>query len=233
MSFSNEKLEILFVALLLILTSAGTLSAADENAKRLEDAAIVLNEIMETPDQSIPQDLLDRAQCIVIVPGMKKGAFIFGAKYGKGYIFCRKKSGSGWSGPGTVRIEGGSFGFQIGLSETDLVMLVMNQGGVDRLLSSQFTLGADASVAAGPVGRATNAQTDALLSAQILSWSRSHGIFAGISLQGATLRQDLTDNRNLYGRTLENKEIIEKELPVPAPAKDLIALLDRFSPKKK
>lgn len=216
------------VAILSILT-CGSLLAASEHDKRLRDAASVLQEVMETPDQAIPQELLDRSQCAVVVPGLKKGAFIFGARYGKGYVSCRKKSRVGWTAPGTVRIEGGSFGLQIGGSETDVVLLVMNERGMDRLLSSQFTLGAGASVAAGPVGRSTKAATDALLTAEILSWSRSRGVFAGVSLEGATLRQDVSDNRELYGRTLENREIIEKELPVPGPAKKLISLLNKYS----
>jgi lipid-binding SYLF domain-containing protein len=213
--------------------SAGLLFAANEQDERLRNAVAVLKEVMDTPDQAIPQDLLDRAHCIVIVPGMKKGAFIIGAKYGKGYLSCRKKGGAGWTAPGTVRIEGGSFGFQIGGSETDVVLLVMNERGAEKLLSSQFTLGAEAAVAAGPVGRDAKAETDALMRAEILSWSRSRGVFAGISLQGATLRQDLSDNRELYGKTLENREIIEKGLPVPDKAKDLIKLLDKYSAKKK
>ena len=204
----------------------------DGNTQRLQNSVDVFKEIMATPDKSIPKELLDGSQCIVIVPAMKEGAFIFGAKYGKGYLSCRKRDGVGWTAPGTIRIEGGSFGFQIGGQETDVVLLVMNRSGEDKLLSSQFTLGAGASVAAGPVGRSTKAETDALMTAEILSWSRTHGVFAGISLQGATLRQDVGDNRDLYGRTLENKEIIDQQLPVPASAKPLIALLDKYSPRK-
>jgi lipid-binding SYLF domain-containing protein len=217
----------------MLFISAGLLFAANEQDERLKNAVAVLKEVMDTPDQAIPQDLLDRAHCIVIVPGMKKGAFIFGAKYGKGYLSCRKKGGAGWTAPGTVRIEGGSFGLQIGGSETDVVLLVMNERGAEKLLSSQFTLGGEAAVAAGPVGRDAKAETDALMRAEILSWSRSRGVFAGISLQGATLRQDLSDNRELYGKTIENREIIEKGLPVPDKAKDLVKLLDKYSPKKK
>lgn len=220
-------------ASLMLFISAGLLFAANEQDERLKNAVAVLKEVMDTPDQAIPQDLLDRAHCIVIVPGMKKGAFIFGAKYGKGYLSCRKKGGAGWTAPGTVRIEGGSFGLQIGGSETDVVLLVMNERGAEKLLSSQFTLGGEAAVAAGPVGRDAKAETDALMRAEILSWSRSRGVFAGISLQGATLRQDLSDNRELYGKTIENREIIEKGLPVPDKAKDLVKLLDKYSPKKK
>lgn len=173
-------------------------SGSSEHRKRLLEAELVLHEAMATsPDQAIPQGLLDHAQCAVIVPGLKHGAFVFGARYGKGYISCRNKSGVGWTAPGAIRIEGGSFGFQVGGSETDIVMLVMNQRGVDRLLTSQFTLGGSAEIAAGPVGRTANAQMDVLMTAQMLSWSVSRGVFAGVSLQGATLRQDLGDNREL------------------------------------
>jgi len=219
-----------FCAGMLLFASKGY--SDDGDAQRLQNSVDVFKEIMATPDKSIPKELLDGSQCIVIVPAMKQAAFIFGAKYGKGYLSCRKRDGVGWTAPGTIRIEGGSFGFQIGGEETDVVLLVMNKSGEDKLLSSQFTLGAGASVAAGPVGRSTKAETDALMTAEILSWSRSHGVFAGISLQGATLRQDVGDNHDLYGRTLENKEIIDQQLPVPAPAKPLIALLDKYSPRK-
>ena len=149
--------------------------------------------------------MLANAHCIVIVPALKTAAFLVGGKYGKGYVSCRSKSGPGWSAPGTVRIEGGSVGFQIGGSTTDLIMLVMNERGADKLLSSKFTLGAEGSVAAGPVGRTATAQTDAQMHAEILSWSRSQGLFAGLALEGATLRQDLDDNATLYGKKLENR----------------------------
>ena len=151
---------------------------------------------------------------------------------GKGYISCRNRNGIGWTAPGTVRIEGGSFGFQIGGSETNVVLLVMNRRGADRLLKSKFTLGAGASVAAGPVGRSTKAETDALLHAQILSWSRSRGVFAGVSLQGATLRPDLDDNRDLYGKRLSNRDIIHKNTPIPAAAKEFISLLNKYSSRR-
>src|SRR4029079_8168069 len=175
--------------------------------KRLDEAAAVFAEIMATPDKGIPQDLLEKAHCIVIVPGLKTAAFVFGGKYGKGYLSCRNKNNVGWSAPGTVRIEGGSVGFQIGGSSTDLIMLVMTERGSQKLLESKFTLGAEGSVAAGPVGRTATAQTDAQMHADILSWSRSQGLFAGLALEGATLRQDLDDNATLYGKKLENKDI--------------------------
>src|SRR5713101_638007 len=186
---------------------------------------------MSTPDRSIPQDLLDKAHCIVIVPGLKKGAFIIGAKYGKGFLSCRRTS-KGWSAPGTVRVEGGSVGFQIGGSESDVIMLVMNQRGAEKLLSSKFTLGGEGEVAAGPVGRTATAQTDAYMRAEILSWSRSRGVLAGISLQGATLRQDLDDNATLYGRKLENREIVTTGVPPPAGAAKLLALLNKHSARE-
>jgi SH3 domain-containing YSC84-like protein 1 len=211
------------------LTCAPLVGHAKEPVKRLEEAAAVFSEIMDTPDKSIPQDLLENAHCIVIVPGLKKGAFVVGAQYGKGYLSCRNKDGKGWSAPGTVRIEGGSVGFQIGGSETDLVMLVMNQRGADKLLSSEFTVGAQGEVAAGPVGRSTTAETDALMRAEILSWSRSRGVFAGIALKGATLREDLDDNEALYGKKLDNRQIVTTGIAPPSAAAKLLSLLNQYS----
>jgi lipid-binding SYLF domain-containing protein len=192
----------------------------------------VFSEIMATPDKGIPQELLENAHCIVIVPGLKTAAFVFGGKYGKGYLSCRSKVGPGWSAPGTVRIEGGSVGFQIGGSSTDLILLVMNERGADKLLSSKFTLGAEGSVAAGPVGRTATAQTDLQMHADILSWSRSQGLFAGVALEGATLRQDLDDNANLYGSKLENRAIVSSRRRIPPAAAKLIALLNRYSARE-
>lgn len=204
-----------------------------ESANRLNEAAAVFSEVMATPDKGIPQQMLENAHCIVIVPALKTGAFIFGGKYGKGYLSCRKESGPGWSAPGTVRIEGGSVGFQIGGSQTDLIMLVMNARGADKLLASKFTLGAEGSVAAGPVGRTATAQTDAQLNAEILSWSRSQGLFAGLALEGATLRQDLDDNATLYGKKLENREIVTSGVHPPQAAAKLLNLLNRYSPRER
>jgi lipid-binding SYLF domain-containing protein len=216
--------------ILIGLALTTSLMAVDsEPAKRLNEAAAVFSEIMATPDKGIPQDMLGNAHCIVIVPGLKTAGFILGGKYGKGYLSCRNKSGSGWSAPATVRIEGGSVGFQIGGSETDLIMLVMNERGADKLLSSKFTLGAEGSVAAGPVGRTATAQTDAQMHAEILSWSRSQGLFAGLALEGATLRQDLDDNAALYGSKLENRDIVTNGRPAPKSAARLMALLNKYS----
>jgi lipid-binding SYLF domain-containing protein len=195
----------------------------------MNESAAVFSEVMGTPDKGIPQEMLENAHCIVIVPGLKTAAFLVGAKYGKGYLSCRNKDAAGWSAPGTVRIEGGSVGFQIGGSATDLIMLVMNERGMDKLLSNKFTLGAEGSVAAGPVGRTVTAQTDAQMHAEILSWSRSQGLFAGLALEGATLRQDLDDNFSLYGRKLENREIVTSGMHAPPEAEKLLVLLNKYS----
>lgn len=219
--------------ILAVVVAITPLLAKDaEPAKRLDAAALVFAEVMGTPDKGIPQEMLDHAHCIVIVPDLKTGAFIVGGKYGKGYVSCRNKVGAGWSAPGTVRIEGGSVGFQIGGSSTDLIMLVMNERGADKLLSSKFTLGAEGSVAAGPVGRTATAQTDVQMRAEILSWSRSQGLFAGLALEGATLRQDLDDNATIYGSKLHNREIVTVKRRVPASAVKLIDLLNKYSPRE-
>src|SRR3954447_22358675 len=222
----QKKMKLIMVAALAV---APLLAADKESVKRLNEAAAVFSEVMATPDKGIPQDMLENAHCIVIVPGLKTAAFVFGGKYGKGYLSCRNKKAPGWSAPATVRIEGGSVGFQIGGSQTDLIMLLMNQRGADKLLSSKFTLGAEGSVAAGPVGRTATAQTDVQMHAEILSWSRSQGLFAGLALEGATLRQDLDDNAALYGKKLENKQIVTTSVRVPKPAAKLIALLNKHS----
>jgi lipid-binding SYLF domain-containing protein len=218
--------------LLTTLAIAPLLAADNEPAKRLNEAASVFSEIMAAPDKGIPQELLENAHCIVIVPGLKTAAFVLGGKYGKGYLSCRNKNGAGWSAPGTVRVEGGSVGFQIGGSETDVIMLVMNERGADKLLSSKFTLGAEGSVAAGPVGRTTTAQTDAQMHAEILSWSRTQGLFAGVALEGATLRQDLDDNAALYGKKLENRFIVTTGVRPPKAAARLLTELNRYSARQ-
>lgn len=222
---------IIAAAMATALSFTPVLASDDEPAKRLDAAAAVLSEIMAVPDNGIPQDLMEKAHCIVIVPDLKTAAFGVGGKYGKGYLSCRSQAG--WSAPGTVRIEGGSVGFQIGGSSTDLVMLVMNERGAKKLLASKFTLGGEASVAAGPVGRTATAQTDAQMRAEILSWSRSQGLFAGVSLQGATLREDLDDNATLYGRKLGNREIVTKAVRAPQAAAKLIALLNGYSARER
>jgi lipid-binding SYLF domain-containing protein len=211
------------------LAVAPLLAVDKESAKRLDESAAVFSEVMAAPDKGIPQEMLENAHCIVIVPSLKTAAFLVGGKYGKGYLSCRNKNRAGWSAPATVRIEGGSVGFQIGGSQTDLIMLVMNERGADKLLSSKFTLGAEGSVAAGPVGRTATAQTDAQMHAEILSWSRSQGLFAGLALEGATLRQDQDDNTKLYGRKLENRAIVTSGMAAPKAAAKLLNLLNRYS----
>jgi lipid-binding SYLF domain-containing protein len=211
--------------------SAGLVYGADDAPKRLDAAADVLTEIMSAPDKGIPQDLLEKAECVVVVPGLKKGAFIVGAKYGKGFMLCRK-AGGGWSAPAAVRVEGGSVGFQIGGSETDVVLVVTNSKGAQKLLSSKFTIGADANAALGPVGRDSSAETDAQMHAEILTYSRSRGIFAGVSLQGATLRPDEDWNKELYGKPLSNRDIVMGDTPAPPAAARLISILSKYSSHK-
>jgi lipid-binding SYLF domain-containing protein len=218
-------------ALTLVLLTSLAFAGEEEN-KRLDESAVVLEEIMSVSDKAIPQDLLEKAQCAVIVPGLKKGGFIVGAKYGRGFATCRMPGGKGWTGPVGMRIEGGSFGLQIGGSESDVVLLVMNKRGMDRLLSSKFTLGGEASVAAGPVGRDTQAQTDATMRAEILSWSRSRGVFAGIALQGATLRGEDDTDRGLYGKNVSRRDVLEGKVPAPKSASKLLTLLNKYSSRK-
>jgi SH3 domain-containing YSC84-like protein 1 len=196
--------------------------------KRLRNAAKAFSEVMAAPDKGIPQELMDKAQCIVIVPGLKKGAFGVGGKYGRGFASCRRCS-RGWSAPAAVAVEGGSFGLQLGGSSTDVIMLVMKESGMSRLLGDKFTIGGQAAAAAGPVGRETSANTDVLMRAEMLSWSRSRGLFAGLSLEGATLRPDGGENRKLYGRDITNKEILEVGVQTPPAARPFISTLDRYS----
>src|SRR5580658_10347929 len=219
-----------------ILAIAGSMStatfAADREIKvddRLDASADALTDMMHASDQGIPQDLIDKAHCVVVIPGMKKAGFIFGAEYGRGFAVCRRHDGVGWSAPAAMRSEGGSFGFQIGASDTDVVLLVMNDGGMKHLLSDKFTLGGDASIAAGPIGRTATAQTDAELQAEMLSYSRSHGLFAGISLTGASLRPDGDSNKELYGHDSTNREILTGEFKTPAAAGRFEHALNRDS----
>ncbi len=202
-----------------------------EPAKRLDLAATIFSEVMAAPDKGIPQDLLEKAHCIVIVPELKTAAFVVGGKYGEGYMLCRATKG-GWSAPATVRIEGGSVGFQLGGTTADLFMLVMNERGAEKLLGNKFTLGVEGSVAAGPVGRTATAQTDVQMHADILSWSRTQGLFAGVALEGATLREDLSDNAALYGKKLDNKTIIRTGVKPPKSAARLLEMLNRYSFKE-
>jgi len=222
-----------------VLAIAGTMSsaafAADREIKvddRLDASADTLTDMMHAADKGIPQDLLDKSHCVVVVPGMKKAGFIFAAKYGRGFAVCRRQGGSGWSAPAAMRVEGGSVGFQIGASETDIVLLVMNDGGMKHLLSDKFTIGGEATAAAGPVGRNATAQTDAMLHAEMLSYSRARGLFAGISLEGATLRPDGDTNRELYGHDTTNREILTGSFKTPAAAAKFEQALHRESAQR-
>jgi len=215
-----------------LVLSAAASAAAEDARERLTSAADVLQEVMNTPDRGIPQDLLNKAQCVIVIPGLKKGAFVVGGEYGRGFAECRHSDGMGWGAPAAVRMEGGSFGAQIGGSSTDVVMLVMSERGMQRLLGDKFTLGADASVAAGPVGRTVNADTDVRMTAEILAWSRAKGLFAGISLNGATLRPDEDANGELYGHKMDNREVLNGGIAPPAAAQSLRSELDKYSMRK-
>jgi lipid-binding SYLF domain-containing protein len=224
---------VLMFAAVAALTAPAVVRA---DADRLKDAELVLQEMAGSKDQDIPSDLLAKAKCIVIVPGVKKAALGVGGQYGRGYISCRQTSSTStlptpatnWSAPGGVKVEGGSVGFQIGGSETDVIMIVMNDRGIDRLLQNKFTVGADATVAAGPVGRQASAQTDATMRAEMLAWSHSRGVFAGIALNGATLREDSDENKELYGKALTNREIVRGTIAVPPSAAGLMAALSKY-----
>jgi SH3 domain-containing YSC84-like protein 1 len=224
-----------FLAILAIAaTGPLAMQAAKESAAsdRIDAAADVLTDMMKASDKGIPQDLMSKAQCTVVVPNLKKAGFIVGAKYGRGFAMCRRASGTGWTAPAAVKIEGGSFGLQIGGTEQDIVLLVMNENGMKRLLSNKFTIGADASAAAGPVGRAASAETDAALRAEILSYSRSRGVFGGLTLEGATLRPDDDANKELYSGGVTNKEILAGDIKTPAAAAKLETLLNSNSSRK-
>jgi lipid-binding SYLF domain-containing protein len=220
------------LSVLFCLGVASTSLLADTAAERLAGSATILKEVLAAPDKGNPEDLLRKAQCVVVVPGVKQGAFIVGGKYGRGFLVCRAADGS-WGAPGALRIEGGSVGFQIGGSETDVIMLVMDERSMKGILSSKFTLGGAADVAAGPVGRSSTAQTDASMNAKILSYSRARGIFAGIALTGATLRQDLDENAEMYGKQISNEEIVKSHPKPPAGAAELLAVLGKYPPAGK
>lgn len=207
----------------------------EKEADRVKEAGTVLKEILDIPDD-IPKDLVDKAECVIVLPSVKKAAFGVGVSYGRGVMTCRSGqhyTGS-WTAPALYALEGGNIGFQLGGQATDFVILVMNPSGAKSLLSSKVKLGADASAAAGPKGRTADAATDVVMRAEMLSYSRSRGLFAGVSLEGSTLRSDNRANKKLYGREVTAKEILrEGRVSSPASAHDLIALLNKYSPKNK
>jgi SH3 domain-containing YSC84-like protein 1 len=195
--------------------------------KRMENAMLAFREVMHEPDKGIPRDLFDKGRCIVIIPGVKKAAFIVGGKYGRGFVSCRRAGGR-FGTPAAIRIEGGSYGLQIGGSSTDVFLLIMNESGMHKLLADKFTIGGEAEATAGPVGRDASANTDVLLHAEMLSWSRSRGLFAGISLDGSTLRPDESEDEKLYGEKVKNQQILEGDLKTPPGARPLVAELNRY-----
>lgn len=211
---------LIVTTLVLLVTLTAVASDRDDDVNRTNKATQVFKEIMNTPDQGIPQELLESAKCIAIIPGDVKFAFIFGGNYGRGLATCR--TGHGWSAPLFLAIEGGSVGYQIGGSSTDIVMLFMNDHALHSLLSDKFKLGADASVAAGPVGRNAAAGTDLKLNAEILSYSRSKGVFIGVSLNGAVVQADKSGDRAMYGHNVSRHEILSGKVAVPQSAQALL-----------
>jgi lipid-binding SYLF domain-containing protein len=214
------KRTLIVTTLTLLVTLTALASDREDDVNRTQKAARVFKEIMNTPDHGIPSDLLESAKCIAIVPGDVKFAFIFGANYGRGVATCRTEHG--WSAPMFVAIDGGSVGYQIGGSSTDLVMLFMNDHALQSLMSDKFKLGADASIAAGPIGRSAAAGTDLKLAAEILSYSRAKGVFAGVSLDGAVMQADKSGDEAMYGQDVNRKDILDGKVAVPASAQALL-----------
>jgi SH3 domain-containing YSC84-like protein 1 len=218
--------------LLGILIFAGIVSGQEVNPdKRLEHATVAIRAFFST-ESNVPKDLAGKAQCVVVVPHLVKGAFLFGGKYGRGFASCRRVNG-GWSAPAAIAIEGGSFGPQLGASSTDLIMLVMNQAGMKRLLGDKFTLGGEVAVVAGPVGGSASANTDLLMTAEMISYSHSKGLFMGLSLEGATLRPDAGEDKKLYGHEMGNSEILMGKVQPPRGARPFVAALNKHARKGK
>lgn len=221
-------MRLIHVCVAAALTVAMLPAQEESPDKRLRNATDTLHEIMATPDHAIPRGLLDRARCIVIVPGMKKAAFVVGGEYGRGYAMCRNEGR--WSSPAPVRLAGGSFGVQLGADSTDVVLLAMNERGMQRLLSDKFKIGADVSAAAGPVGRDAAANTDALMRAEMLSWSRTRGLFAGAALDGTVVEHDGPETEKLYGHPMNNHDIIAGATRTPEAARILVHEMDTIAP---
>ncbi|HWN99073.1 MAG TPA: lipid-binding SYLF domain-containing protein [Blastocatellia bacterium] len=220
------------ILLLLLVSSAALAGKRSDEVDRLRRATEVFDEIMKTPDKGIPGDLLDKAECVSIVPGLKKAGLGLGGKYGRGIVMCRQGK-KGWSAPSFVAVEGGSVGFQIGVQSTDLVMLIMNRKGLEKLLGDKFTVGGSVSAAAGPVGRESSANTNARMDAEILTYSRAKGLFAGVSIDGATFRPAKDSNHDFYGKDIEARAILlDGTVPMPPEAQPLAAALSHESPKK-
>jgi SH3 domain-containing YSC84-like protein 1 len=231
----NKRIPVYILVVIFIATTTGWADDKEKDEDRLHNSGTVLKEILNVPD-NIPQDLLDKADCVVVFPSVLKAAFVVGASYGRGVMTCRKGENFNgpWGAPSMMALEGGSVGFQIGGEATDFVLLVMNDRGANGILTSKVKLGGDASVAAGPVGRNASAETDATMRAEILSYSRARGLFAGISLEGSTVRPDNDANRRIYGENVSAKDIvIAHDTHVPPAAESLISTLNRRTPHHK
>lgn len=220
---------------LMCLAAVLPLLAADRKAddiKRIDAATTDLIEIMHAKDGGIPQDLMQKARCVGIIPGAKRAGFIVGVDYGKGILTCRIHDSNRWSAPAFIQIQGGSFGAQIGVGETDVVFTVMNQSGVDKLLKDKVELGGDVAAMIGPVGRNVQADTDVLMHAEILAWSRARGVFAGVDVKGSTLHTDNDDDAGMYGPNVSHHDILMGKVPAPPEAQRLYRELERYAPKK-
>lgn len=227
-----RKLLVMGVAVVAAAVVAGAAPDKKEMSERIQNAAVVLDEIHKAPDNDIPNDLWAKASCVGVLPSVKKGAFIVGGEYGKGVMSCR--NGDGWSAPSFVELQKGSIGFQIGGESVDLIYLVMNEAGVRHMIANKVSLGAEASVAAGPVGRDARAMTDAQMKAEILSWSRASGVFAGVNLSGGSIRPDVDTNAAMYGKSVTAKEIlVDKSVTAPAEAAPFMRALRRTMPAEK
>ncbi|SRR5579885_2120854 len=225
--------------LLCLLSAAALLAQSDTSkvdqkasleVKRIQAANAAFHEMMDAKDGGIAQDILEDAQCIGIVPNLKRAAFIFGGEYGRGIVTCRNGK-NGWTAPSMIAVQGGSFGLQAGASEADLVFAVMKRSGMDKLLSDKFSIGGNVSGAIGPVGRDIKARTDATMKAEILSWSRARGVFAGVSLEGSSIHADKDANAELYGKEMHHAEILSGKVPPPDAARPLLTTLSRYVPK--
>src|SRR2546423_5310268 len=220
------------ILIALILLSLPAFAANREKvADRLDEAATVIEEIMAAPDKGIPEEIFGGAKCVAVVPSLLKGGFVLGASYGKGVATCR--TANGWSAPALFRMEGGSFGLQIGGEAVDLIMVIMNEQGMQRLLSSKFKLGADASAAAGPVGRHAEGTTDWKLRSEVLTYSRARGAFAGVTLNGAVIKQDQDETRVLYGKFVPFADILTGKVPVPRGAEQFVAAVQKYATEAK
>lgn len=229
-----KRIALLSLGCLLVLPIV--VNAQDKEEDRVKESGQVLRDILESPDKGIPHDLVEKAECVVVYPSVKKAAFVVGASYGRGVMTCRSGQHftGPWSAPTMMALEGASFGFQIGGQATDFILLVMNEKGAKSVLSSKVKLGGDASAAAGPVGRTTSAETDVVMKAEILSWSRAQGLFAGVSLTGSTIRADNDANKKLYGKEVSGQDIVFKhEVTTPPSATSLIAELNKISSHRK